>query len=77
MTKRPHVRKSDQAGSGDRGRLYDARVRPNRDRGRVGGVPSDALGLCKDGAYVSTGSKQTACSAHGGMKIWYPDGTPN
>jgi hypothetical protein len=40
-------------------------------------VPSDALGLCNDGAYVSTGSKQTACSAHGGMKIWYPDGTPN
>lgn len=44
---------------------------------KVGGVPSDALGLCNDGTYVSTGSKQTACSAHGGMKIWYPDGTPN
>jgi len=44
---------------------------------KVGGVPSDALGLCQDGTYVSTGSKQTACAAHGGMKIWYPDGTPN
>lgn len=44
---------------------------------KVGGVPSDALGLCQDGTYVSTGSKQTACAAHGGMKIWYLDGTPN
>ena len=44
---------------------------------KVGGVPSDALGLCNDGTYVSTGSKQTACSVHSGMKRWYPDGTPN
>ena len=44
---------------------------------KVGGVPSDALGLCKDGTYVSTGMKVTAFSAHGGMEIWYPDGTPN
>jgi hypothetical protein len=46
-------------------------------KGRVGGVPSDALGLCQDGTYVSTGSKQTACGAHGGMRTWYLDGTPN
>ncbi len=44
---------------------------------KVGGVPSDALGLCQDGTYVSSGSKSTACAAHGGMQIWYPDGTPN
>jgi hypothetical protein len=43
----------------------------------VGGVPNNALGLCNDGTYVSTGSKQTACEAHGGMKTWYLDGTPN
>lgn len=46
-------------------------------KAKVGGVPSDALGLCKDGTYVSTGSKDTACAAHNGMKIWYLDGTPN
>ena len=46
-------------------------------KAKVGGVPSDALGLCKDGTYVSTGTKDNACSAHGGMKIWYLDGTPN
>ena len=44
---------------------------------KVGGVPSDALGLCKDGTYVSTGTKSSACSAQGGMKTWYLDGTPN
>ena len=59
---------------------------PNRAKPAVGGrksttkthaVPSDALGLCQDGTYVSTGSKQTACAAHGGMDVWYLDGTPN
>ena len=44
---------------------------------RVNGVPSDALGRCKDGAFVSTGMKATACSEHRGTKIWYSDGVPN
>ena len=44
---------------------------------KTAAVPSDALGLCQDGTYVSTGSKQTACAAHGGMDVWYLDGTPN
>ncbi|WP_419805522.1 hypothetical protein [Terriglobus sp.] len=40
-------------------------------------IPSDALGKCNDGTFVSTGKKDTACAAHGGMQIWYLDSTPN
>ena len=57
----------------------DGKMEPGKTAtGRVvNGVPSDALGLCNDGTYISTGTKHSACSLHRGMKIWYPDGTPN
>lgn len=35
------------------------------------GAPAGTTGLCKDGSYTSTASKQGACSGHQGVKEWY------
>ena len=39
----------------------------------VRGIPSDAMGRCNDGMFTKASKKAEACSAHGGLKIWYSD----
>ena len=39
----------------------------------VSGVPSDATAKCNDGTFSKATSKAGACTAHGGLAIWYLD----
>ncbi len=46
---------------------------PDRAVGRlVSGIPSDATAKCSDGTFSKAGKKETACTEHGGLAIWYP-----
>ena len=35
------------------------------------GAPAGTTGMCSDGTFTSTATKQGACSSHKGVKEWY------